>query len=320
MATPKVVTKDYVLLDGTKRTLVQRVGDGSIIKRFEKTPLPLKPTDVVCPHFLELKWALGCPFDCAWCYLNGTLRFIPTKTRPRVKDYGKIEQHVRAFLDTADGCQELLNTGELADSLMWERNGKPFSRFIMSLFSTQDRHRVLFLSKCDHVEHFLEADYRSHSVVSFSLNADAVARRFEKRAPAVANRIEAAAKLSLAGYEVRIRVDPLVPVGGWDWHYVSLLDQVFSSFVPARITLGSLRGLQSTINEAPDKSWIRFVSESSNWGKKVPFATRRNMYRRLLRHLEDKYGYTDVALCKETVDMWKQLDKDYRNIRCNCIL
>jgi len=37
--------------------LVKQVADGSIIKRFDKTPYPVKPTDVVCPHFLELKWA-----------------------------------------------------------------------------------------------------------------------------------------------------------------------------------------------------------------------------------------------------------------------
>jgi spore photoproduct lyase len=320
MAIPRVVTKEYELLNGAKTTLVQRVGDGSIIRRFEKTPLPLKPTDVVCPHFLELKWALGCPFDCAWCYLRGTLRFAPTKTRPHVKDYGTIEQHVRAFLDRAYGYPELLNTGELADSLMWERNGNPFSRFILSLFSSQDEHRVLFLSKCDYVDHFLETDYRPQAVVSFSLNADAVARRFERHAPEVAKRIDAAAKLSRSGYEVRIRIDPMVPVAGWDLHYISLVDQLFSSFVPARITLGSLRGLQSTINEAIDKSWVRYLSETSNWGKKVSFATRCNMYDRLLRHLWDRYGYSNVALCKETLDMWEQLSMDYKSIRCNCVL
>jgi len=319
MTAVKVVTKEYQLLDGTRRILVQRVGDGSIIKRFDKTPLPRKPTDVVCPHFLELKWALGCPCDCAWCYLKGTLRFTPTRTVPHVKEYSKIEQHVRAFIASADGYQELLNSGELADSLMWERNGHPFSRFIMSLFNHQQGHRVLFVTKSDYVDNFLRADYSARAVVSFSLNADAVAKRFEKRAPEVAKRIEAATKLSRAGYEVRVRIDPMVPVAGWERQYVTLVDQLFSSFVPTRITLGSLRGLQSTINEASDKSWVYYLSESSNWGKKVRFEVRHKMYERLLRHLRETYGYTNVALCKETLAMWHQLGMDYRSIRCNCI-
>jgi len=53
-----IFTEEYELLDGTKERLVQQVADGSIIKRFDKTPLPIKPTDVVCPHFLELKWGV----------------------------------------------------------------------------------------------------------------------------------------------------------------------------------------------------------------------------------------------------------------------
>jgi three-Cys-motif partner protein len=73
----KIHYKEYPLIDGNKQTLVKKVNDGSIITRFDKTPLPKKPTDVICPHFIELKWAYGCPYDCAWCYLKGTFRFRP---------------------------------------------------------------------------------------------------------------------------------------------------------------------------------------------------------------------------------------------------
>jgi len=70
----KVHFKEYKQLDGSSKMLVSRVGDGSIITRFDKTPLPGSRGDVVCPHFLELKWATGCPYSCAWCYLQGTFR------------------------------------------------------------------------------------------------------------------------------------------------------------------------------------------------------------------------------------------------------
>lgn len=320
VGSPRVVTQPYRLLDASNRVLVQRVGDGSIITRFEKTPSPVQPTDVVCPHFLELKWATGCPFDCAWCYLKGTLRFTPGKTRPRVKEYGKIEQHVRAFLTQANGGCELLNTGELADSLMWERNGNPFSKFILSLFAEQERHRVLFVTKATHIAHLLEADHHYCAVVSFSLNADPVAREFEKGAPPVAERIEAARRLSNAGYDVRVRIDPMVPVAGWEEEYRKLVDELFARFRPARITLGSLRGLQSTINQAADKSWVKYLSERSGWGKKVDFQTRQQMYALVIAHLRNKYGYDEIGLCKETLSMWRRLGMDYRRIKCNCVL
>ena len=316
----RISRNEYQLLDGSRALLVQRVGDGSIITRFEKTPLPMEPTDVVCPHFLELKWATGCPYSCAWCYLNGTLRFAPRKSRPYVKSYDKVEQHVRTFLENVDGSGELLNTGELADSLMNEKNGHPFSKFIIPFFQQQKVHKVLFLTKSSHIEHLLDINVHDKVVISFSMNADEVARRFEKGAPPVSDRIEAASKLSKAGYEVRIRIDPMVPVPNWQEQYLSLADDIFSKFAPSRITLGSLRGLQSTINMATDKSWISSLSEKSNWGKRIDSDTRYLMYYSLAKHLREEFNYTNVALCKETLSIWDRLGMDYRKIKCNCLL
>jgi len=317
-SSPRTKLNDYQLLDGTTISLVWQVGDGSIIKRFDKTPLPVKQTDVICPHFLELKWAYGCPFDCAWCYLKGTFRFRPEKTKPVIKDYGKIELHTRRFLSEVT-TPEILNTGEIADSLMWDGSSEPFSKFIVPMFEEQDRHKVLFVTKSDNIRNLLEINPHGQAIMSFSLNADEVAKRWENRAPSVARRIAAAQKLSEAGYEVRIRIDPMVPVPDWEKHYVDLVEQVFSRFAPSRITLGSLRGLQSTINGATDKSWQEYLTERSNWGKKVEFNTRYKMYATVIGQLEKRYSYTHVALCKETMAMWGKLDMDYKSIRCNCV-
>lgn len=314
----KISLKEYELLDGSTRSLVQYVGDGSIIKRFDKTPLPVRSENVVCPHFLELKWAYGCPFDCAWCYLKGTFRFLPTGTKPVVKNYDKIESHLRRFLSELT-TPEILNTGEIADSLMSEGSSQPFSKFVIPILESQSRHKVLFVTKSNNIRYPLEINPHNQVIMSFSFNADEVARRWERGAPPVARRIEAAKELTKAGYEVRIRIDPIVPVPDWESHYVGLIDRIFDSFVPSRITLGSLRGLQSTINGSTDKSWLEYLKESSNWGKKVDFKTRYEIYAAMLKKLKDVYGYEGIALCKETVAMWAKLGMDYRKIKCNCI-
>jgi spore photoproduct lyase len=328
MAAPRVHFKLYDQLDGTQQRLVQQVGSGSIIRRFDRTPLPSAPTDVVCPHFLELKWAYGCCYSCAWCYLQGTLRLLPTKTKPVVKDYARIAAHLGAFFDATghDGGEldseypsELLNTGELADSLMWERNGNPFSRFVSNVFDSQTKHRVLFLSKSDQVDNILRGG-SGLLIPSFTLNGAGVAKRWECGAPRPVRRVRAAAALAKSGYAVRIRVDPLVPVPGWRIQYRHLLDQVFAAFTPERITLGSLRGLQSTINSARDPSWTRYLSESSNWGRKVSFSTRKEMYSCLIDYLREAFDYTRVALCKESLAMWQQLGLDYTRLLCNCVV
>ncbi|MCD6453326.1 MAG: hypothetical protein J7K77_03465, partial [Dehalococcoidales bacterium] len=281
-------------------------------------PLPTKSTDVICPHFLELKWAYGCPFDCAWCYLKGTFRFLPAKTKPVIKDYKKIELHTRRFLDEVT-TPEILNTGEIADSLMGEGLSQPFSKFIIPMFEEQNRHKVLFVTKSDNIKHLLEIKPHNQVIVSFSLNADEIAKRWERGAPPVDRRIEAGRKLTQAGYEVRIRIDPIVPVLDWNIQYVNLINQIFTSFTPERITLGSLRGLQTTINGSTDRSWVQYLTENSNWGKKVDFKTRYELYATVINQLKENYNYKEIALCKETVAMWKRLGMDYKKIKCNCI-
>jgi len=312
-ATPKIPRIIY-----DDKGSVKQVADGSIIKRFDKTPYPVKPTDVVCPHFLELKWAYGCPFDCSWCYLKGTFRFRPEGIKPAYKDLEKVKLHVETFLHKIE-TPEILNTGEIADSLMGENGDCPFSKFIISLFEKQNRHKVLFVTKSTNVKNLLEIASPRQVIVSFSLNAKPVAERWEKRAPSVERRIEAAKKLFDVDYEVRIRIDPMVPVENWEKHYVQLIDEIFSNLIPERITLGSLRGLQSTINGTKDTSWVKYLKEGSNWGRKIDFTTRYRMYTAIIEHLGNRYNYHDITLCKETKAMWEKLGMDWKRIKCNCV-
>lgn len=313
----------YKQLDGSVLRLVRQVGDGSIIKRFDRTPPPEKPTDVVCPHFLELKWANGCPFDCAWCYLKGTLRFLPQKTAPKPKDYCKVRLHLETFLqETNHGNsypKEVLNTGELADSLMFENNGYALSELVLPIFATQKKHRALFLSKANYIRNLLNNKTSHDPIISFTINAFPVSKRWEKKAPSSAKRLAAAKRLSEIGYEVRLRIDPIVPIKNWQISYKSLIDKIFDKFTPERITVGSPRGLQSTINNCKDTSWTKYLSERSNWGRKLDSETRFKIYSTLFSYLKEHHNFRKVAMCKETIDMWNRLGMDHRKIRCNCV-
>ena len=306
---------------GEEKIFVDQVSDGSIIKIFDKTAFPQNPSDVVCPHFLELKWANGCYYDCAWCYLNGTFRFLERSKNPFLKDKKKIVESIESLFIGWE-TPVLLNSGELADSLVFEGHEFSFSKDIIPLFKKQKTHKLLILTKSSNVEGILDSDSQDVIITSFSLNAYPVSERWENRAPHPRERIKAAQKLFKGGYQVRIRIDPIVPIEGWKNIYLELVDDIFSSFYPERITLGSLRGLQSTINNCKDKTWVKYLSNKrgSNWGKKIEDELRMNIYSTIIGHLESRYSYDSVALCKETVSMWGNIHKDYKLIKCNCIL
>ena len=100
---------------------------------------------------------------------------------------------------------------------------------------------------------------------------------------------------------------------------MQLIELIFKNFEPERITLGSLRGLQSTINGCADKTWVKYLKESSNWGKKIDFKTRYEMYSTLIQNIQSTYKFEKIALCKETIQMWDTLKMNYKKIKCNCI-
>jgi len=320
----KIKTKDYKLLDGSTQSLIQQVGCGDIIKRFEKTPFPENPEDIVCPHFLELKWAWGCPFSCSWCYLQGTFRwpkFEKLKDRshikPKTKDFFKV---CRALNTLLRECKQpaLLNSGELSDSLIRDK----YSIFdVITYFKNWNENvKVLLLTKSTNIEPLLNLNLQDRVVVSFSLNSDAVAETWERGTPNVIDRIKAAEKLMDAKYIVRLRIDPIVPVPPHRLdEYIALLEMLFEGgYDWDRITLGSLRGLQSTISAASDKSWVKYLGEDTPWGKRVPFEKRLEMYNVVITRLLRFEDYDKVALCKEQVKMWDALELDYKKIKCNC--
>ena len=286
-----------------------------IVVYFDKTPL-----DIVCPHFWELRWAFGCPFDCAYCYLQGTGR---GDKHPRYRPLLKVTKAVkRAFNDQYFITHPVIfNSGELSDSLMNPTNMKQ----IADLFETQTRHKLLLLSK-SHVVQWLIDKSLKQTICSFSINAEEICKRWEKGACSSEQRINAAKQLVEAGYEVRLRIDPIFPIENWRGHYENLLYSIFSTLPsdPDRITLGTPRGLAKTLMFTKDKSWeaIAFTDnpERTSWGKKAPRSTRREIYQFFHDKLASMgFDKSDIAICKETRSMWNELGMEPKNCRCNCI-
>ena len=288
--------------------------DGMVVY-FSKTP-----SDIICPHFWELRWAFGCPFECAYCYLQGTGR---GNKSPKYRPINKVILALdKAFKNEYfQRHPSIFNSGELSDSLMNTSN----MRQIADFFETQDRHKLLLLTKSSNVE-WLAQNPRKQTIASFSINALEISTRWEKKAPLPQQRIEAAKKLIESGYEVRIRIDPIFPVENWQSHYENLVYSILSTLPtePHRITLGTPRGLAKTLIFAKDRSWenIAFTQtpEYSGWGKKAPPSTRKEIYSFFFDKLQSLgYNKSKIGICKETKTMWQEMGIDYTKCACNCV-
>lgn len=310
------------------------------IRLFDKTP-----KGVVCPHFYILSWARGCPYDCSYCYLALTHRF--QGNTPHFYSWARIEKAIDKFIHThEEPC--LVNSGELSDSLM----NPGLMEKICDLFERQSIHKVLLLSKGCHWPEtqslnptegtsidFLRVKRYKQTVVSFSINAHEFAEVYEKRAANIYERLEAARTLGNFDYEVRIRIDPIIPVKppnaqGYSWKtaYRDLIKFMLDIMYvdPLRITLGTPRWFPAL------PYWLKRAGRKDNFfdnfknnrelccDKRYRLKNRVEVYAYLIRTLR-KYGYKGpIALCKETVDVWHKLDVELgilpEEIRCNCTL
>lgn len=293
----------------------KRYGNG-LICQFSKTP-----SKIVCGRFWELRWAFGCPFNCAYCYLRGTRRGNMT---PR---YVKLET-ILSLLDEVFNDPEFnnrkpafFNSGELCDSLM-----KPdYMSAISDKFEEQKRHKLILVTKfgpCNAT--FLTKKPRKNTIVVWSINTPEVARRWEIAAPAPSERISAAKMVSEAGYDVRVRIDPIFPIKHWKVDYASLSQQILSNFTPHRIILGTPRGLWKTFHYAKkagvDMSWTQFFApEETGWGRKLPMNQRIAIYKFMYDRLAIfKFPQNQVSICKETRELYERLGVKYEPLTCQC--
>jgi DNA repair photolyase len=282
-----------------------------LVNLFHKTP-----AGIACGPFWELRWAFGCPLDCNYCYLRGTME---GKMKPRIVN----ANYVLSALDTAFSSisePSLFNSGELADSLM----NPSVMATLADRFEQQKLHKLITLSKFGPKNvRFLVEKPRKQTICAWSINAQEVANRWERAAAPPDQRIEAARAVSEVGYDTRIRIDPMFPIEDWKQHYQDLIYRIFEALTPQRIILGTPRGLFKTIKYAReshvDMSWADFFQEDSGWGKKLAFDQRLEMY----SYVHDKlqamgFDRDRVTLCKETVDMWSALGRTYEPGTCNC--
>jgi spore photoproduct lyase len=282
-------------------------GNG-IIRWFDKTP-----PSIVCPHFWELNWAYGCRFECAYCYLQGTLR---GNKKPRHKPVGEVLASLDRFFREQSEPQ-ILNSGELTDSMVFPQIIKRIS----DKFEMQDKHKLLIVTKSANIGVLLDKP-RKQTIFSFSVNASETWRRWEHKTPSPEARIKAAKAANALGDEVRIRIDPIFPVEGWRESYEDLIYTLLTEFAPERVTLGTPRGLAKTLMYAKDRSWSMVFQggEKTGWGWKIAPDVRIEIYGFLYdRLVELGMDKRKIALCKETVDMWRHLGLNPRTVRCNCV-
>jgi hypothetical protein len=174
---------------------------------------------VRCSFWL-LAWSNGCMYDCSYCWLKA---YHPWPwTEIHIAEKPSITKTLRKFCKRIGGSQ-LLNAGELCDSFI----APEYISFMATKLHNYNlefgrRHRLLLLTKSADPKVLLQSAYQDVVVYSVSVNTETMAKQLEHGAPSPNKRIHAAMRVKEAGYEVRVRVDPIIassnPTGGFKSH------------------------------------------------------------------------------------------------------
>jgi DNA repair photolyase len=233
-----------------------------------------------------------------------------------------MRKEVEEFLAAEE--PRVLNAGELNDSLVFE----PYTgvmRWLVPKFGRQDTHLLLLVTKSGYVNPILGLEHNRMTRVSFSLNALQVAKLFEGCAPTPLARIQAARLAQNVGYRVAFRIDPMLPVEGWQGKYVELLDLIEAFRVePEVFTLGTLRYFAAV--KAFSKVWGKNQSvwqfetrrDGSDGRYRLLLEVRKEMYLTMLAEIRKRWPGVAVGICKETVELRKAIGFGPEDNRCNC--
>jgi hypothetical protein len=271
----------------------------------------------VCQTALEIHCAFGCKHRCAYCHCWPHFRIACdletlADSLPRM-----FEEHP---------AQKLWKFDNLTDTIVLEPEYGA-SALLVPLFAQWKDRFLLLYTKSDNVEHLLDLKHGGHTLISWSLSPLTQSRLIEVGAPDVHARIEAMRRCSEAGYTVRARLSPIVPLKGWRDEMRIMLDELFSRVTPDVVTIDVLGWCQP--DAVPRFMDIRLLEDECRLalerlirdrvrtrGKHVfPHEVREDILRFTIDELKARSPRTPVSICNETFEMWDALEKRMGMVR-----
>jgi DNA repair photolyase len=293
--------------DAGKRRLVLQRHRGSFLQH-----CPAGTTGMVCCNYLVMNFGSNCPFDCSYCFLQDYLA-----NNPALKAFtnaGDALREVDAVLRAHPERTFRVGTGELADSLALD-DLTDLSCELVPFFAAHDNALLELKTKSDRVDNLLRLDPRDRVVVSWSVNATAIAATEEAGCATLEQRVAAAARVQAAGYKVGFHFDPLIAHDGWEDGYRDAVAAIFRRLDTRRVawvSLGSLRmtpGLKAAIAARPQRGQLLTgeLVPGPDGKERLWRGLRVKMYRRMLEWLRQVDDRMPLYICMEPAGVWERV-------------
>jgi len=296
------------------------------------------------PMWWDLAIGSGaCGLGCRACFLMLTHRIKRDPLRHLL--YDNLEDFAHSaekwLLNIDRRQQHTLGVGiDRSDSLLYE-GVAPHVRTLAPLFANptinQKRNKLILLSKTANTHYLADIvpDHRSNIVASFSLNPEAIADLWEGKwpdtgeriTPHISRRLDAIEFAQNLGYEVRVRVDPILTPEGWEEQYSEFVAEVKARGINFRYwTLGTYREKNPQLDSWRARWGLLPMEWQPSEEELVKDGTHRHLleerrveiYRTVTAIIRREFPLAKISLCKETHTVRRSVA--LCNADCNCLV
>lgn len=267
--------------------------------------------DKVCRPCWRLHFQRGCVHKCAYCGLGGLL-VTAVNSHEWCDHLGRLMdahpwQETYLLEDDADipGLEPEL--GCLGEIIEW--------------FGTLDERYVIIHTKTWNSEWMTDLAHNGNTIVVWSISADTQSREIEPVCGTTEERIEAARVAQEAGYQVRYKFKPIIPVRNWREEAAEAIDLLFRRTDPDVISLCVFmwHDVEAMTRKLPVDlldPWALEAAEEAGLTtddtRAAPFPddVRAEIYLHYLREIRRHDPEIPVSLSTENFRMWRRLEED----------
>ncbi len=195
-----------------------------------------------CCGYKILHIGTFCLMDCAYCILQSYFH-------PPVLQFFLNHKDLFAELESRLSVPAIqrIGTGEFTDSLIWEAWSE-LTHQLVPIFARQSQAVLELKTKTTAISGLEALDHKRKTILSWSVNTDAMIRSEERGTATLTARLKAAARCASWGYPLAFHFDPMIIYPGCEAAYRQVVDQIFEHVSPTNIvwiSLGTFRFMPS---------------------------------------------------------------------------
>ena len=264
--------------------------------------------DHVCRPQWWLHTMVGCSHRCAYCSLGGVI----TAT-VNLQHYA---EHLCKLVRN-NPWQQVFLTNANSDTPILEPE-IDHTRVLIDVFKQFDNRYFVVHTKSANIDHML--DYRDHdrrAIMLWTIATPSAARIYEPGAASTEERFAAARKCYQAGYPVRIKFKPIIPMKDWRTEATTMARLAFDGMRPEVINLLTLtwmntdtlrtivdpEDLDPEAVEAADAAADQMTDDHL---KPFPHEFRAKVYEHFISEIRKIDPDVPITFSTESLDMWQQ--------------